>query len=380
MQKAAIYARFSSHNQREVSIDDQVAECGEAAARDGYEVCAVYADRAVSGTTDRRPEFLRMVGDARSAEWSRVYVWKVDRFGRDRYDIVVYKRRLRKLGVEVVSACEPVPDGPSGVLLESVLEGAAEYYSRNLSENVMRGLHSRARGGHPCGERRYGWSIAGARIDGEGRYVAGDHYEVCEEEAAWVREMYAMRAGGASFPAIAEALSAKGCTNTLGGPISKHVVARIVRDDAYKGVYRLGETVVPGGIPAIVGEAEWEAAQGVSRGVGKRPRSYAARKGDLSGMQFGDLLVICYHETRKGNRKWLCRCSCGKMTVEWGTRLTSGKATHCGCRGDGRPRDDKGRFAPMWPEPQAPARRYSPATSARTAESSASRPPSPSSA
>lgn len=330
MPKAAIYARFSSHNQKETSIEDQVAECSEAAARDGYEVAAVYADRGVSGTTDRRPEFLRMVGDARSAAWSRVYVWKLDRFGRDRYDMAVYRRRLKRCGVEVVSAKEPVPDGPAGVLLESILEGAAEYYSKNLGENVRRGLHRRAADGHPCGQRRYGWRIAGGR------------YEVDEGRAAWVREMYRMRAAGAGFAAIAVDLAARGCTTSAGLPMSKSVVSRILRDDAYKGVYRLGDTAVPGGIPAIVGEAEWDAAQLPGRGG----RS-SARAGDLAGARFGELTVVRLQETRKGRSKWLCRCSCGRLVVEPGTRLASGKATSCGCKGDGSPRDAKGRFSPM---------------------------------
>lgn len=143
-QAAAIYARFSSHNQREESIDDQVRVCRAQAASDGCPVVAVYADHAISGTTDRRPEFLRMVADAGKGRFDRLYVYKLDRFARNRFDSATYRAKLRKAGVDVVSASERVPDGPEGIMLESVLEGMAEYYSANLSQNIRRGMEGNA--------------------------------------------------------------------------------------------------------------------------------------------------------------------------------------------------------------------------------------------
>ena len=111
MARAVIYARYSSHSQRDESIEDQVRVCREAAAREGDEVVRVYADRATSGTsTAGRAEFARMVADSATASWDRVYVYKTDRFARNRYDSAIYKARLKRNGVRVVSATENIQD------------------------------------------------------------------------------------------------------------------------------------------------------------------------------------------------------------------------------------------------------------------------------
>lgn len=341
--KCAVYARFSSHNQREESIEDQVRACAESASRSGQEVVAVYADHARSGTSDARPEFRRMVEEARSAEWATLWVYKADRFARNRYDAAVYKRRLQKCGVAVAYSAQPVPDGPMGAVMESVMEGMAEYYSLNLSEDVKRGLHGNAAKCHPNGVYRFGWRIAGAGVGEDGKWHAGDRYEVVPEEAEAVRLMYRMRASGKSFAAIAERVAGTGVANSRGVPLSAAVVARILRDEAYMGVYRYGCVRVEGGIPAIVTEAQWRRAQ---RGT-EPPRTYRKWPRVEVGARFGELEVVERLGPKggtNGNIRWLVRCSCGTVKAEWGQRLATGRATHCGCMGDGRPRDEKGMF------------------------------------
>ena len=71
-------------------------------------------------------------------------VWKLDRFARNRYDSARYKTQLKKNGVKLMSATEVISDGPEGIILESVLEGYAEYYSADLSEKVIRGMTENA--------------------------------------------------------------------------------------------------------------------------------------------------------------------------------------------------------------------------------------------
>ena len=122
---------------------DQIRVCSDYAEREGIEIVATYADEARSGTNaSGRPEFLRMVADAQRSDWDCVLVYKSDRFARNRYDAATYKAKLRKAGVELLSATEGVPDGPEGIILESVLEGMAEYYSANLAQNVKRGMEA----------------------------------------------------------------------------------------------------------------------------------------------------------------------------------------------------------------------------------------------
>ena len=145
MPKAVIYARYSSHAQRDVSIDQQVSACREFANRGGIEIVDIYADRAITGTSDRRPAFQKMIQDAKGSGWQYVIVYTLDRFSRDRYDSAVYKRQLRNCGVKVLSAMEQITDDPTGVIMESILEGYAEYYSKELSRKVRRGHEDNAR-------------------------------------------------------------------------------------------------------------------------------------------------------------------------------------------------------------------------------------------
>ena len=103
-----------------------------------------YIDRAKSGRTDNREAFQEMLRDTAKGTFSTIILWKLDRFGRNREEIAANKYRCKKNGVKVVYVAENVPDSPEGVILESVLEGMAEYYSLQLSQNVRRGMHANA--------------------------------------------------------------------------------------------------------------------------------------------------------------------------------------------------------------------------------------------
>lgn len=132
--KIVIYARCSSDRQTEQSIEGQLRVCREYAERNDYVVIREYIDRAISGTTDNRPEFLRMIEDSKRRDFEFVLVYQLDRFSRSRYDSANYKMKLKKNGVRVLSARENISDDASGILMESVLEGMAEYYSAELSQ------------------------------------------------------------------------------------------------------------------------------------------------------------------------------------------------------------------------------------------------------
>lgn len=124
--KAVIYARYSSDNQREESIEGQIRECTEYAVRNDMTILTSYIDRALSARTADRPEFQRMIHDSEKGLFDAVLVWKLDRFSRNRYDSAHYKRILKKNGVRVISARENISEGPEGIILESMLEGYAD--------------------------------------------------------------------------------------------------------------------------------------------------------------------------------------------------------------------------------------------------------------
>ena len=115
--RGVIYARYSSDNQREESIEGQIRECKVFAEKNGIDIIGSYIDRAFSAKTDNRPDFQRMVKESANKAFEVVLVWKLDRFARDRYDSAYYKRVLRKNGVKVVSATEAISEGAEGILL-----------------------------------------------------------------------------------------------------------------------------------------------------------------------------------------------------------------------------------------------------------------------
>ena len=139
-----IYARYSCDHQREESIEGQVRECREFADRQNINIVGVYADKALTGKTDRRPQFQKMIKDSERKQFDVVIVWKLDRFSRNRYDSATYKHKLKKNDIKVLSAKENITDTPEGIILESMLEGMAEYYSAELAVKINRGLTENA--------------------------------------------------------------------------------------------------------------------------------------------------------------------------------------------------------------------------------------------
>ena len=156
---AVIYARYSSDNQREESIEGQIRECTAYAEKNGITIVKHYIDRAISAKTDNRPEFQQMIKDSDKKLFGIVLVWKLDRFDRNCYDSARYKTQLKKNGVKLMSATEVISDGPEGIILESVLEGYAEYYSADLAEKVVKnqcgGLMTLNTIQHMLNNRRY---------------------------------------------------------------------------------------------------------------------------------------------------------------------------------------------------------------------------------
>ena len=129
-----IYARYSSDNQREESIDGQIRECKEFAEKNDIRIIDTYIDRALSAKTDNRPSFQQMIKDSSKGLFDVIIVWKLDRFARNRYDSAHYKNILKKNGVKVISATEAISSGADGVLLESMLEGYASIILPNLQK------------------------------------------------------------------------------------------------------------------------------------------------------------------------------------------------------------------------------------------------------
>ena len=240
--KAVIYARYSSDNQREESIEGQIRECTAFAEKNGITILRHYIDRAYSAKTDNRPEFQQMIHDSRQHLFDIVLVWKLDRFARNRYDSANYKNILKKNGVRVVSANEPISDRSEGILLESMLEGFAEYFSADLAEKVSRGMTENAL---KC--KFNGGNITiGFATDKEQNIL------VDPVKAPFVLNVFQMYDEGATMSKIRDFLNENHVHNNRGNRHTMNSVANILKNRRYIGEYSYRDIVIPNGIPAII--------------------------------------------------------------------------------------------------------------------------------
>ena len=239
---AVIYARYSSDNQREESIEGQIRECTAYAEKNGITIVKHYIDRAISAKTDNRPEFQQMIKDSDKKLFDIVLVWKLDRFARNRYDSARYKTQLKKNGVKLMSATEVISDGPEGIILESVLEGYAEYYSADLSEKVIRGMTENALKG----------KFTGGAIP-FGYIINADHrFEIDPLTAPFVAETFQRYNDGQTMREIRDWLNEKGVKNQRGGLMTFNTIQHMLNNRRYIGELKYRDVLIPDAIPPIV--------------------------------------------------------------------------------------------------------------------------------
>ena len=242
MKNAVIYARFSSHAQNEQSIEGQLAECYNFAQRNDLRITHEYIDRALTGTTDKRPEFLQMIEDSKRKGFQYVLVYQLDRFASNRYDSATYKAKLKKNGVRVLSAKENITDDASGILIEGVLESMAEYYSVELSQKVKRGI---AMSAAKC--KYFGGVIPlGYKVNSEKSFVLD------EELAPVVKTVFEMFVAGSNYAELIRYLNGRGVKTTKGGEFNKNSFQRILSNRRYLGKYIYQGNEIDGGMPRII--------------------------------------------------------------------------------------------------------------------------------
>ncbi len=242
MKNAVIYARFSSHAQNEQSIEGQLAECRAFAERNNLRIVHEYIDRALTGTTDKRPDFLQMIEDSKRKGFQFVIVYQLDRFARNRYDSATYKAKLKKNGVRVLSAKENITDDASGILIEGVLESMAEYYSAELSQKIKRGIAISA---SKC--KYFGGSVPlGYKVDEQKNFV------VNEETAPIVKQMFQMLANGYNYAQIARYMNERGIPTARGGKWNKNSFQSLFSNRRYLGKYIFHGEEIDGGMPRLI--------------------------------------------------------------------------------------------------------------------------------
>ncbi len=246
-----IYARYSSHNQTEQSIEGQIAVCTEFAKRNNYTIIGEYIDRAMTGTNDNRPQFLKMIDDSNQKLFQGVLVYQLDRFARNRYDSAINKSKLKKNGVRVFSAKENISEDASGVLMESVLEGMAEYYSVELSQKVKRGMKINA---EKC---LYNGGIPplGYKIDNNKKF------QIDENNAKIVKKIFEMYSNGYIMADIIRYLNEKNIKTSYGNEFNKNSIRTILTNKKYIGIYCYKEQEIKNGVPRIISDDIFEKVQ-----------------------------------------------------------------------------------------------------------------------
>ena len=240
MKKAVVYARYSSDSQSEQSIEGQLRVCEDYARTNNILILDTYIDRAMTGTNDNRPSFQRMLIDSKKKEWDYVLVYKFDRFSRNKYETAIHKKTLKDNGVKLMSATEYLPDTPEGIIIESMFEGYAEYYSAELSQKVKRGMkETRLKGNYTGGTLIYGYRKNGKKV------------EINEEQAEVIRYIYEQYSIGVFVKDIIDNLTSRGIYNK-GKPFARNTIYNILKNEKYSGVYRYGGEVFDNIYPQIV--------------------------------------------------------------------------------------------------------------------------------
>jgi len=251
MKRVVVYARYSSDSQTEQSIEGQLRVCEEYALKNNMVIVQTYIDRAISGITDNRPDFKRMLNDAKNKDWDSVLVYRLDRFSRNKYESVIHKKALKDLGINVVSAMEAIPDTPEGIILESLLEGLNQYYSAELSQKVKRGLReNRLKGRFQGGIDPYGYNVVNHKL------------EINLDEAKVIKYIFKHYILGLNGMDIARKLN-KRKIKYYNSKFNSEIIYRVISRQYYTGIYIKNDEVYDNYYPQIIDPQTFKKAKDI---------------------------------------------------------------------------------------------------------------------
>ena len=318
---AVIYARYSSDNQREESIEGQIRECTAYAEKNGITVVKHYIDRALSAKTDNRPDFQQMIKDSEKRLFDIVLVWKLDRFARNRYDSAHYEYQLERNHVKLVSATEPISDSPAGIMVKSMLTGMAEYYSAELSEKVVRGMTENVLKGKYNG----GTIPIGFKVDEE------KFFQVDPLKAPFVVEAFQRYNDGATMKELMNWLNDSGVTTNRNQKFTYNSVQTLLTNKRYIGENHFKDIVMPDSIPAIVDKDLFEEVQLKIKKNSRAPARHKAEDdyllttklfcGMCGAMMFGECGTgrnkVVHHYYKCATAKRFKTCKKKTVRKEW---------------------------------------------------------------
>jgi site-specific DNA recombinase len=190
MKTAYAYARFSSDNQREESIDAQIRAINEYCNTNDVRILRIFKDEAQSARTAKRPAFQELFGVIKVRPADLLIVHKLDRFARNRADAAFYRSKLKEAGMKLVSVLERLDDSPESIIMEGILESMNEYYSANLSRETKKGLKENIlKGKRNGGKVPFGYTLV-------------DHHLIPNKDADTVRSIFNLYSEGVGVTEI----------------------------------------------------------------------------------------------------------------------------------------------------------------------------------
>ena len=217
LSRAVIYLRVSTKEQATkggeaegYSIPGQREACQRKAQSIGASVVAEFVDAGESARSADRPQLQELLAFVAEQQVSYVIVHKLDRLARNRFDDVEINLALKKAGVTLVSCSENIDETPTGALLHAIMSGVAEFYSRNLAQEVIKGSVQKAKAGGTLGKAPVGYlNVRQVERGREIRSIALDEQRA--PLVQWAFEQYAT--GDWSLSRLTRALADRGLTN-----------------------------------------------------------------------------------------------------------------------------------------------------------------------
>ena len=211
MTRVALYARYSSDNQREASIDDQYRICREQAKREKWKIVGTYKDAGISGASMiLRPGIQALLQDAQAGQFDIVMAEALDRISRDQADVATFYKHLKFAGVPIVTLSE----GEISELHVGLKGTMNALFLKDLAAKTHRGIRGRVEDGKSGGGLCFGYNVV-KQLDARGDPIRGDR-EINEAEANVVRRIFREFAAGVGPRTIARTLNEEGVPGPAG--------------------------------------------------------------------------------------------------------------------------------------------------------------------
>lgn len=273
---AYAYYRYSSHAQRDCSIEQQRIEAHAFCVSRGIKIIKEFEDKAISGTRIDRPQLQKMLKEIEIDRPAYLILWKTDRLSRDEFDSPLIKAQLRECGVQIEYVAEALPeDEGTRILLEKIYEGLAAQFIVQHKKNVNRGLRFNASNALYNGHKILGY-----------KGKANQKYEIDEDTAVIVQKIFNNYSSGKSLQVIANELNNAGYRTIRGNEFSAKTLLHTLHNRSYIGEYRYADIIIPDGMPRLISDELFENVQRLLEQNKHNSRGHAKEVNKERGIDF----------------------------------------------------------------------------------------------